>query len=135
MIAGRDALADFTHIEGVDGYALQPQATIDRHAESVVWLKQQMDGAVQPTVVITHHSPSLANGHPKFVRSSLQPSFHSNLEALFQPPVRLWISGHTHYSSRTQVNNIPLVSNQRGYPREGVSFQWDALMDIDGSVL
>lgn len=134
MIAGRDALADFQYIEGPDGHVLTPQASIDRHLLSVEWLRREIEAATQPTVVITHHSPTLANQHPRYAGSDLGPCFHSNREDLFLPPVRLWISGHTHHSCETQVNGILLLSNQRGYPREGVSFNWDAMADVSGGL-
>lgn len=130
MIAGRNALTDFRVIRGANGYALTPQATIDRHTKSVGWLKREIEAATQPVVVITHHSPSLANEHPDYLDSKLKACFHSNLDELFKPPVRAWISGHTHYSCETQVNGIPLLSNQRGYPREGVRFSWDAIIEV-----
>lgn len=78
----------------------------------------------------THHSLSKANEHPEFVGKELGPCFHINLDESFQPPVRAWISGHNHYSCVTQVNGIPLVSNQRGYPREGTRFSWDAMIEV-----
>lgn len=133
MIAGRDALADFHLIEGADGHALSPTATVDRHAKSVAWLKQEITTSKHPVVVVTHHSPSLANEHPQYAGKELGPCFHSHREELFMSPVQAWISGHTHYSCQTQVNGIPLLSNQRGYPREGVTFSWDALVDIPES--
>ena len=129
MIAGRDALADFQLIAGTDGYSLTPQATVDRHKRSRSWLKQEIAASTLPVVVVTHHSPSKANEHPAFSGKELVPCFHSKLDELFQPPLRAWISGHTHYSCVAKVNGIPLVSNQRGYPREELRFSWDAMIE------
>jgi len=60
----------------------------------------------------------------------MTPAFHSNLEDLFKPAVRAWISGHTHHSSVAEINGIPLYSNQRGYPRERVPFDWNACFEV-----
>lgn len=130
MIAGRDALVDFQLIAGTDGYSLTPQATIERHERSRIFLNREIAASTLPVVVITHHSPSKANEHPEFIGKELGPCFYSTLDALFQPPVQAWISGHTHYSCVTLLNGIPLVSNQRGYPREGVRFSWDAMIEV-----
>ncbi|MFX5808902.1 hypothetical protein ABTE39_19390, partial [Acinetobacter baumannii] len=88
---------------------------------TAAWLTREIEAATQRTVVIPHHSPSIATEPPQYVGSALAPCFHSARDDLCRPPVRLWISGHTHFSSEAQVNGIPLLSNQRGYPREGVA--------------
>lgn len=64
-------------------------------------------------VVVTHHAPSL-----KMLDDPTKRYYATDLEHLFQPPVKLWISGHTHSSKSIQINDIPCVSNCFGYPNQ-----------------
>jgi predicted phosphodiesterase len=122
-------LADFRLIRNRDRLLVPDDVALDC-ADSAIWLASEIAAATDPTVVITHHSPSLANEHPEYQGSIGGGSFHNSFDHLLRPPVRLWITGHTHHSGRWEVNGIPLVSNQRGYPREGVVFDWDLVEEI-----
>jgi hypothetical protein len=124
------ALNDFTIIRK-GKQDLDVVDTIKRHSASRAWLEDEIGQSALPVVVVTHHSPSLANQHPDYIGEILCAAFHSNADDLFRVPLQLWISGHNHYSCEVQVNGIDLVSNQRGYPREGVRFSWDRCITID----
>lgn len=130
MVKARRAMNDFLLIRGPLGTALEPFETIKRFNATRAWLVQAIASSPLPVVVVTHHSPSLANQHPAYPKDLMTPAFHSNLEALFRPPVRAWISGHTHHSSVVEINGIPLYSNQRGYPRARASFDWNACFEV-----
>lgn len=74
-----------------------------------------------PTVVVTHHAPSIFSLAPEFVGDPLTPSFVSNLEpdiAKFQPVA--WIHGHLHNRSDYSIIDTRLICNPRGYPDEPV---------------
>jgi hypothetical protein len=69
-----------------------------------------------PTVVVTHHAPSLKAEHPHFDLNALTPCFNSDLDHLMDGDrVVLWAFGHTHSCHDLEVNGTRLVSNQRGY--------------------
>ena len=87
------------------------------------WLRQMLarthDG---PTVVITHHSPSLRSIHPRFAGSRLNACFVSDAEYLLDGGrAALWIHGHTHDSFDYVVDQTRVVCNPRGYARNGVN--------------
>jgi hypothetical protein len=73
-----------------------------------------------PTVVITHHAPSLRSIHPRFAGSLLNACFVSNAEHLLEGRrCALWIHGHTHDSFDYRVNGTRVLCNPRGYARDG----------------
>jgi Icc-related predicted phosphoesterase len=82
-------------------------------------LERQHDG---PTVVVTHHLPSVKSVAPRFIGSSLNPAFASDLDWLIdkhQP--ELWVHGHTHDACDYLVGRTRVICNPVGYglPGEG----------------
>lgn len=70
-------------------------------------------------VVATHHGPShkmLSNSHTIDERTNKY--YATDFEYLFKSPVKLWVSGHTHYSKDIEINGIRSVSNCFGYPTQ-----------------
>ncbi|MEP7300426.1 MAG: metallophosphoesterase [Caldimonas sp.] len=84
-----------------------------------VKLEEPFDG---PTVVVTHHAPSLKSIHPRFAGSLLNACFVSEAEYLLgDDRVALWIHGHTHDSFDYCVRGTRVICNPRGYARQGVN--------------
>ena len=84
-----------------------------------------------PTVVVTHHAPSVLSLAPEFVGAPLTPSFVSNLEpdiAKHQPVA--WIHGHLHNRSDYTIVDTRVICNPRGYPDEPV-LDFDPSLVID----
>ena len=129
IAAAEKLMVDYRRIGNGD-LPLRPSDVAARCFASRSWLTRTLPESALPTVVISHHSPSLANEHPRFAGGISGGAFHNALDALFQPPLRAWISGHTHHSGRVEVNGIPLLSNQRGYPREALPFDWDCCLTV-----
>lgn len=124
------AMPDYELIT-VSGHPMQPAFTIQRNRESSAWLRSRLQEGGAPTVVVSHHAPVLDTANPKFDGDAMNVCFHNHWPALFKPPVRLWIHGHTHWCIQTEVNGIAVVSNQRGYPREAVpGFAWDQIVEV-----
>lgn len=74
-----------------------------------------------PTVVITHHAPTLHSIHPRFAGSPINACFVADAAALVAGSgARLWIHGHTHDSFDYQVGNTRVLCNPRGYAKDGV---------------
>lgn len=90
------------------------------HAESVRWLREQLDACQSDKIVIvTHHAPSPQSIPPRFAGSRLNPAFASNLEPLIaESRAKLWIHGHIHSSSDYRVGETRVLANPRGYPHE-----------------
>lgn len=73
----------------------------------------------KPTVVVSHHAPSLRSIPAELARDPLTPAFASNLEARISKyaPV-LWVHGHVHWPSDYIIGRTRVVCNPRGYPSE-----------------
>lgn len=89
---------------------------------------------VGPTVIVTHHAPSVLSLAPEFVGDPLTPSFVSNLEpdiAKYQPVA--WVHGHLHNRSDYQIVDTRVICNPRGYTDEPVpDFDPSLVIDLGG---
>lgn len=120
MEAARWGMTDYYRIqcsqEGGGERLLQPLDTVQRHRHSRAWLAHELTiPFAGPTVVVTHHAPSIRSITPEFAGDSLSPGFASDLEGLMGPPVALWVHGHVHDSFDYTVNGTRVVCNPRGY--------------------
>lgn len=109
---------------------LRPADTVWRCQASAAWLEREIATANTPLLVVTHHAPTLRTMNPAFALDPMNPAFHNSFDHLIRSPIVAWIHGHTHYSARAQVNGVPVLSNQRGYPGEIVEFDWDFVIEI-----
>lgn len=106
--------------------------TIDQHntahESDLAWLRSEIqairdenENAPKTTdprsiIVVTHHAPSLERtSSSQHARSPWSTAFGTNLLSEKWDSVRLWIFGHTHYTTEFEKNGIRVVSNQRGY--------------------
>lgn len=141
--AGTQAMAMQVSADGLSDYRLiacgpagkrrllTPADVFARHQESHVWLDRAIASSEEPCVVVTHHGPSMIACAPKYQGDWLTASFLNDHDAMLRAPVRAWIFGHTHDSGQWEVNGIPVLANQRGYPREGnPGFSWDTLIEV-----
>lgn len=87
-----------------------------------------------PTVVITHHLPSLQCVHPKHQGSALNQGFATHLDALIldtQP--HYWVYGHSHANMPViEIGQTKLMTNQLGYCAYGENsgFGWNKCIEI-----
>lgn len=125
---------DFSRIRvRQDAQALfTPAVSAHRYARNVQWLRQALDVPFPgPTVVITHHAPSLRSIHPRFEGSPLNACFVSDAEDLMgSERVQLWIHGHMHDRSDYRVRGTRVVCNPRGYRKGGVDENPDFAPDL-----
>ena len=145
MAVCKEALMDYLLIFNDETWQrLEPEDTVRRHEASVAWLKGQLSAATEKVLVVTHHSPTPANHHPRFPRDEITAAFHSDLDTLLDGTrIHAWISGHTHHSGIVEAGNGPhrvrVCSNQLGYPRERAShqdldteFSWGRCLEVGG---
>jgi UDP-2,3-diacylglucosamine pyrophosphatase LpxH len=70
-------------------------------------------------VVLTRHAPLLNECvSKKFENSESNCAFGTNLQNIIdKKTIQLWCCGHTHNNFNFEINNVRIVSNQRGYPQ------------------
>jgi Icc-related predicted phosphoesterase len=99
---------------------LDAAALFQRHA---AWLAHTLDQAhAGPTVVITHHAPSPRSIEERFRGSPMNACFCSQAEHLLRGSrAALWIHGHMHHSVDYVFGGTRVLSNPRGYSKDGVN--------------
>lgn len=101
-----------------------------RHRRSARWLEDELARPFAgPTVVVSHHGPSMHCAHPLFSPGPLDGAFFSARDDLVAR-ADLWIFGHTHRSLDTRVGDCRLVSNQRGYRGEESGFEASKVLSL-----
>ncbi|HKQ28067.1 MAG TPA: metallophosphoesterase [Burkholderiales bacterium] len=115
-------MRDFSRIR-IGEAQFTPQASAALFQLHAAWLERKLaEPHAGPTVVITHHAPSLKSIHPRFADSLMNACFVSDAEQLLdRRRVRLWIHGHTHDSFDYLVNGTRVICNPRGYAKDGVN--------------
>ncbi len=115
---------DYRHIRyDPEGRTLEPADTLAAHRASRRWLAERLaephDG---PTVVITHHAPLVRSRPSSPLLQALAGAFASDLTALMGGErVEVWVFGHTHVAADLDLRGTRVISNPRGYPRQGVT--------------
>ncbi len=115
-----------TRIRDADGketrVKFQPENAL--HAHDCAWAALSREVAVagvRPTIVISHHAPSLQGINQRFTGNGLDGAYASNLDeriaALGHVPV--WIHGHTHIARTYRIGETIVRSNARGFEARG----------------
>ena len=100
--------------------------TVERHAQSAAWLKQELAGSDETTM-----APCLAARNPRYALDDITNTFTSDLPDEYFKGPKAWIFGHTHHSmAGTPHVDTRLYSNQRGYPRERGDFDWCRILEV-----
>ena len=122
MREARRLMRDFSVVRA-SGKPFSPEASAALFAKDAAWLDARLAEPHRgPTVVITHHAPSLQSIHPRFAGSPLNACFVSGSERLLGGRrARLWIHGHTHDSFDYSVDGTRVLCNPRGYAKDGVN--------------
>ena len=120
----REFMYDFKRVRtgpGADAPLLTPEDTTRLVAASSRWLDAELNRPFAgPTVVVTHHAPTLHSIHPRFVGSPINAAFVSDAAWLLKGRrAQLWIHGHTHDSFDYEVDGTRVLCNPRGYARDG----------------
>lgn len=105
--------------------------TVDTHNEAhesdLNWLRDEVQAIHEENkskpprerrsvLVVTHHAPSLRKtSSPQHERNAWSVAFGTDLLSRSWEGVKMWVFGHTHYSTEFRVKGIRVVSNQRGY--------------------
>jgi Icc-related predicted phosphoesterase len=112
-------MKDYKKIRRSPTYSkLRSVDTATIHAQSIVWLREQLEmHSGESNVVVTHHAPSILSIPPNKRDEQTVPAYASNLESfIIETSPTIWLHGHLHNSSNYQVGNCKVLSNPRGYP-------------------
>lgn len=121
MHAVRDMMNDYrATVNDHAGYRrLKPADTVERHRETVEYIKQVVsENADKKCVVVGHHSPSYASIHPMYASEHIMNgAYHSDLSDIMldNPQIKLWTHGHTHHCFDYMIGSTRVVCNPRGY--------------------
>lgn len=123
-IVAQQSMVDYRKIRVSPKYRkLVPADTALWHARTVRWLRDTVAAPFDgPTVVVTHHAPSLRSVAPPHAEDELSAAYASALDDLVESSgATYWIHGHTHHNARYEIGATTVLSNQRGYPDEPVA--------------
>lgn len=85
-----------------------------------------------PTVVVTHHSPSMRSVPALLRADALIPAYASRLDALvMRSEAALWVHGHIHASVDYKIGSTRVVCNPRGYADGNQNELFDPSLVID----
>lgn len=118
---------------GSEDRLIWPIDTANAHAHDrsalALALSQPHDG---PTVVITHHAPSVHSMSARDRRDTSSAAFASNLEpVIHQHRPALWIHGHIHEPADYAIGPTRVIANPRGYLRlRTTPWQEDLVLEI-----
>ena len=115
-----------------DKRKLQPDDTATIHRRTKNWLTTELPRSKLPTVIVTHHAPSVRSIAEKYKGGDyLNASFASNIDdVVANSGARCWVHGHTHTNFDYMLGNTRVLCNPRGYPDEETGFKPDLTIEI-----
>ena len=98
-------------------------------ADHFKWLEEQISKG-KACVVVTHHVPFNKHLLDHILNDRFDLTKVKFFESLIKPNVKLWICGHMHTERLVNVNNIPIVLNAIGYPKQRYKVNLNKTYDI-----
>ncbi|RSL43819.1 hypothetical protein CEP54_014930 [Fusarium duplospermum] len=102
--------------KNINGWSVEKHNML--HAEEHLWLREQVaQASTRQILVATHHAPQVqGTSKPQHLGNPWTCAFATDLMDQTWDGVRIWVFGHTHYSTEVVLGNgIRLLANQRGY--------------------
>jgi len=114
---------------------LLPADTLAAHDRARTALGLLAATADRPTVVVSHHAPSLKGLNPLHVGNGLDGAFASNLDDVIagMTSTPFWVHGHTHIRRKYRIGSTTVLANCRGFDGKDLSargFSPDCNFDI-----
>lgn len=131
--SAQNALNDFRQIRAESYRRIRPADLVAQAMQAKDWLRMKLSEPFDgPTVVITHHAPTLRslqdNPH---AGTDLDAAFANRWEDLMgADQMALWVHGHSHTAVDYDVAGTRVVSNPRGYPGEETGFCPDLVIEV-----
>jgi predicted phosphohydrolase len=112
-----DIVKNIGNFKNIKSWSVEKNNKI--HDEELLFIKEQMECSKinnKKLIIATHYSPSINHTiNPRFIDCPMSSAYYSNLDELLDEPVIAYVYGHTHQSLNKKINNVLLLSNQRGY--------------------
>lgn len=127
------SMSDF-HVIKYDGYRFSAQHFNKLHAESLHFLKSELENKnTAKNIVVTHHVPTFMNYPPKYKGDILNEAFAVELFDLIETTSPdYWIYGHTHGNTANfEIGKTKLLTNQLGYVMSGENGLFDNRISFD----
>lgn len=123
---------DFSQIRTGNYRRIGPADLIELSRKTRSWLSAKLLAVHEgPTVVITHHAPSLRslidNPH---AGNELDAAYANSWEDLMGSGVTLWAHGHSHVAVDYEIAGTRIVCNPRGYPGEETGFNASLVLTL-----
>lgn len=102
----------------------RPEHALHEHDRSLAALDRHLAQAgSRPTVVISHHAPSLQGRNPHFQGNGLDGVYASDLDDRITRLARVtvWVHGHTHIQRRYRIGDTHALVNCRGFDKSDAS--------------
>lgn len=94
------------------------------------WLQDRLSQPFNgPTVVITHHAPSMRSVVNPDTSNHLDAAYANRWESLMDGVV-LWVHGHTHTAVDYVMDQTRVISNPKGYPGETTGFDPKLIVSV-----
>lgn len=115
----------------------RPEEAAKLHWDSVAYLRSALGDASPrgvPTVVVTHHAPSLRSIHERHHGAGLlNHAYASDLDYLVEGSgAAVWVHGHVHDAFDYTIGETRVICNPHGYPHEVGSNGWrpDLIVEV-----
>lgn len=114
---------------------LLPANTLAAHDRAVAKLRGLAARPERPTIVVSHHAPSLKGLNPLHSGNGLDGAFASGLDDVIAGMANtpFWVHGHTHIRKKYRVGSTTVLANCRGFDGKDLSarqFRPDCYFDI-----
>lgn len=119
---------------------LDVDITNEWNKNSLQFIENAITNTRKNVIVLTHHAPLFSDAStgkytadPIYINSKNNYAFHNDLHNIIKQPIKLWIYGHTHYTSKFYVNGVIVATNQLGYneEQEFINFNPNESIDLD----
>jgi len=88
----------------------------------------------EKAIAVTHHVPTFINYPAKYLHSSINEAFATELSELIKAStLDYWLYGHHHINTQDfKIGNTNLITNQLGYVKQNecLDFRLDAVIDL-----
>lgn len=122
MAIAKDELNDYRRIKlsKKPFKRFSPQDSLYLHLRAAIDIDNACRSQPElPTVIVSHHAPSLLSVPREFLKDGLTPSYASRFEyRILEYQPLLWVHGHIHSPSDYLIGETRVLCNPLGYPDE-----------------